>query len=325
MASSTTVTLSNGNKMPIFGLGTWQSNPGEVEKAVKIALDEGYRLIDTAAVYQNEEEIGKALEEYLGTGKLKRSDVFITTKVLFQLWTTHLRKEDAETQIREQLKKLRTDYVDLYLAHMPAAFNHDMSEQDHSVKVEDIWQALEDVYNKGLAKAIGISNFNIAQMDRIRKIAKVPIHNNQVELHLHFAQTELVEYCKKNNITVTAYAPLGSPGRSNFTLPTGQKLEWPEGPEPLKNPKVLKLAEKYGKTPAQILLRHLIQRGVAVVPKSTNEKRIHENAQVFDFELAKDEMEELNKCKQGSRLFLQDFMTGHPEDPFADERPNKSS
>ncbi|KAH7723941.1 Protein C07D8.6 [Aphelenchoides avenae] len=312
----TSITLSNGVKMPIVGLGTWQSNPGEVEKAVTVALDAGYRQIDTAAVYANEEEIGKALSEYLASGKLKREDVFITTKA----WCSHLRKGDLEEQLREQLKKLRTDYVDLYLAHMPVAFKKDMSEQDPSVKVEDIWQALEDVYNKGLVKAIGVSNWNVSQMERALKIAKVPIHNNQVELHLHFAQFELHDFCRRHNISVTAYAPLGSPGRSNFKLPSGQKLTWPEGPEPLKNPLVVKLAEKYKKTPAQILLRHLIQRDICVIPKSINPERIHENFQVFDFELSKNEVDELNKAPQHGRLFLQDHIIGHPEDPFADER-----
>jgi alcohol dehydrogenase (NADP+) len=277
MSTSTFITLSNGVKMPIFGLGTWQSSPGEVEKAVHIALDEGYRLIDTAAVYQNEAEIGKALTEYLAKGKLTRKDVFLTTK----LWCTHLRKADTESQLREQLKKLQKSYVDLYLAHVPGAYNHDMSVQDHSVKVEEIWQGLEDVYNKGLAKAIGVSNFSISQMERILKVAKVPIHNLQVELHVNFAQFELDEFCKQHNISLTAYAPLGSPGRSNFTLPNGTKQAWPPGPEPLKDPLVVRLAEKYKKTPAQILLRHLIQRNIAVIPKSTNAKRIHENAQVF--------------------------------------------
>jgi glycerol 2-dehydrogenase (NADP+) len=119
MSTSTFITLSNGVKMPIFGLGTWQSSPGEVEKAVHIALDEGYRLIDTAAVYQNEAEIGKALTEYLAKGKLTRKDVFLTTK----LWCTHLRKADTESQLREQLKKLQKSYVDLYLAHVPGAYN----------------------------------------------------------------------------------------------------------------------------------------------------------------------------------------------------------
>ncbi|KAI6191161.1 Oxidoreductase, aldo/keto reductase family protein [Aphelenchoides bicaudatus] len=316
MASTTFVTLSNGVKIPQFGLGTWQSKPEEVKLAVKSALDEGYRLIDTATVYQNEKDIGEALKEYFDSGKLKRSDVFVVTK----LWVSHNRPEDVEPTLRESLKLLQLDYIDLYLIHQPVTYDHQVKEQDHSVKVEDSWRGMEGVYEKGLAKAIGISNFNDSQIERIMKVAKVPIHNSQVELHLHFQQDKHVATCKKHNISVTAYAPLGSPGRSNFTLPTGQKLNWKPAPDPLKHQFVLKLAEKYKKTPAQILLRHLLQKGILIIPKSINPSRIHENAQVFDFELSAEELDYLNKVEQGSRLFLQDFCEGHPEDPFADER-----
>uniref|UniRef100_A0A915EGA8 NADP-dependent oxidoreductase domain-containing protein n=1 Tax=Ditylenchus dipsaci TaxID=166011 RepID=A0A915EGA8_9BILA len=272
---SQAITFSNGLKMPIVGLGTWQSKPEEIDLAVKTALDAGYRHIDTAA----------------------RQDIFLVTK----LWCTHNRPEDIEAQMKESLAKLKTDYVDLYLVHMPATFNHDMSEHDPKVKVEDIWKGMEGVYEKGLAKSIGVSNFNVDQIERIMKVAKVPIHNTQVELYLYFAQFELQEVCKKHNITLCAYAPIGSPGRKNFVLPTGQKLNWPDAPEPLEN--------------FLVLTRHSCD------PKSTNKDRVIENFQIFNFQLSQDEVDELNKAPQGSRLFLQDFMVGHPEDPFKEERP----
>jgi len=319
MSTTTFVTLSNGVKMPQFGLGTWQSSPEEVKLAVTTALNEGYRLIDTATVYQNEKDIGDALKDYFATGKLKREDVFLVTK----LWVSHNRPEDVEPALRDSLKKLQVEYVDLYLVHQPVTYDHEVKNQDHSVKVEDSWKGMEGVYEKGLTKAIGVSNFNESQIERIQKIAKVPIHNSQVELHLNFQQDKHFEVCKKHKITVSAYAPLGSPGRSNFTLPTGQKLEWPEAPEPLKNENVLKLAEKYNKSPAQILLRHLLQKGILIIPKSVTPKRIKENAQIFDFKLTDEEIDQLNKTPKGPRLFLQDFCEGHPEDPFADERKKK--
>ncbi|MFH4983088.1 hypothetical protein AB6A40_009797 [Gnathostoma spinigerum] len=157
-------------------------------------------------------------------------------------------------------------------------------------------------------------------MKRIQKIAKIKIHNVQVECYLYWPQSEMVEYCKKEGISFTAYAPLGSPGRVNWTLGDNVKLEWPAAPDPMKDETVVKLAGKYHKTPAQILIRHLMQRGLAVIPKSVNEKRIKENFNVFDFSLSDAEMKELNEKKHRQRLFLQDFMEGHPEDPFKSER-----
>ncbi|KAH7713004.1 oxidoreductase [Aphelenchoides avenae] len=292
---STTVELSNGKKMPLLGVGTWQSAPGEVEHAVKVALNEGYRHIVTAYMYQNEAEIGNALQEVFDEAKQKREDVFITTKV----FRTHMREGDLEKQLREQLESLKTDYVDLYLLHIP-----DLTTPDLTATVEDAWRAIEKVYYKGLAKAIGVSNFNISQLERVQRIAKGPIHN------LH-------EFCKKHNITLTAYAPIGSPGRA-----AGQTKGLAREPElePLKDPFVLKHAAKYGKAPAQILLRHHVERGIAVIPKSTNPQRIKENGQLFDFKLTEDEVLQLNKAPQGPRLFPMTPFTGHPEDPFADER-----
>ncbi|KAE9554106.1 hypothetical protein FO519_002695 [Halicephalobus sp. NKZ332] len=316
MPASKNLKLSSGNEMPIFGLGTWQSTKEEVIAAVKAAVKDGYRLIDTASVYQNEEFIGEALEELFKEGVVKREDIFITTKA----WTTELPPEAQEAALRESLKKLRLDHVDLYLAHMPVAFNADMSEQRKDITVEDIWRGLESLYEKKLTKAIGVSNWSPEQVERAQKIAKVPVHNVQVELHLYFQQHELHEVCKKHNITLTAYAPIGSPGRTNFVLPNGFRPDWRPAPAPLEDKHVTELAKKYNKSPAQILLRHLIQNGIAVIPKSTNEKRIKENNDVWDFELTKEEMNELNNVSQGPRLFVQDFMIGHDEDPFKNER-----
>ncbi|PIO62001.1 oxidoreductase, aldo/keto reductase family protein [Teladorsagia circumcincta] len=207
-----TITLSNGVKMP-------QSPPAEVKVAVKAAIEAGYRLIDTAAAYQNEDAIGEAIRELIQAGKITRDELFITTKLFF----THLHPDDVESALTESLRRLQLNYVDLYLAHAPVAFNHDMTEQNHSVKVEDTWRSLEDVYKKGLAKAIGVSNYSGEQIERVLKIATVPIHNCQVELHLYWPQHELHEICKKHNISLTSYGSLGSPGRVNFkSLANGQ-------------------------------------------------------------------------------------------------------
>ncbi|CAD5214263.1 unnamed protein product [Bursaphelenchus xylophilus] len=317
MTSKAFVTLSNGLKMPSLGLGSWQSNAGEVGAAVKLALDAGYKHIDTAAMYQNEEEIGGALQEYFQAGKLQRQDVFITSK----LWCSHNRPEHVEGALKDSLKKLKTDYVDLYLIHQPVTFNPEMTEQDRSVTVEDTWQGIAGVYKQGLTRAVGVSNFNEEQIERILKSSDVAVHSSQVELHLYFQQKTHVEFCKKHSIAVTAYAPIGSPGRLNFVLPNGRLMEWPVAEQPMANQEVLKLAKKYNKSPAQILLRHLLQNNIAVIPKSVTPKRIQENAQIFDFELTVDEVKTLNSQPQGSRFFLMDFMAGHPEDPWKSERP----
>ncbi|KAK6024235.1 oxidoreductase, aldo/keto reductase family protein, partial [Ostertagia ostertagi] len=186
----------------------FQSPPTEV----KLPSNAGYRLIDAGDSYRNEEAIGEAIKELIQAGKITREDLLITTK----LFLTHLHPDDVECALWESLRRLQVEYVDLYLAHGPVAFNHDMTEQNHSVKVEDTWRCLEDVYKKGLTRAIGVSNYSGDQIERILKIATVPLHNCQEELHLYWPQHELHEICKKRNISLTSHGSLGSPGRVNF-------------------------------------------------------------------------------------------------------------
>ncbi|KAK0428355.1 hypothetical protein QR680_010756 [Steinernema hermaphroditum] len=204
-------TLSTGAKLPLLGLGTWQNDSQSIP--LRTALDAGYRLIDTATVYGNEADIGAVLHEYISSEKIKREELFITTK----LWCNHNRPDEVENEIKESLKKLQLDYVDLYLIHAPVTFKADQSGHDLDVCVEDTWKAMESVFHKGFTKAIGVSNFRADQIERIQKIAKIPIHNVQVECHLYFPQFKLQEVCNKYGITMTAYAPIGSPGRHECT------------------------------------------------------------------------------------------------------------
>ncbi|KAK6019094.1 oxidoreductase, aldo/keto reductase family protein [Ostertagia ostertagi] len=303
--------------MPQVGLGTWQSSPGEVKAAVKTAIENGYRLIDTAAVYENEEAIGEVIKEMIDAGKIKREDLFITTKGPFRCGLHTNTRTTPEGAIRESLRKLKMDYVDLYLSHMPTCFNHEMTQQNKSVTVEDIWRGLEGVYNKKLTRAIGVSNWNGEQVERVMKSGTVPVHNNQVELHLYWPQHELQAVCNKHNVSITSYATLGSPGRAAF-MP--DKFGWKEAPKDLDDPNVKKLAKKYHKTPAQILLRYVMDRDMAIIPKSVKPARVVENFQLFDFKLSKDEIKLLESTKNRQRLFTDDFMIGHPEDPFKSER-----
>lgn len=290
-----TLKLSNGVEMPAVGLGTWLSAPGEAKTAVKTAVKCGYRLIDTASVYKNEEDIGEAIKELIAEGVVKREELFVTTKVnfvsvkltilkFFQAWAHEFLPGKLETALRASLKRLGLEYVDLYLAHVPTAFNDDMSVALNDISVEDIWKEFDHVYKLGLAKSVGVSNWNNDQIERVLKLGLTPVHNSQVELHLYFPQHAHASFCEKNGIVITSYATLGSPGRVNHRLPNGDSLNWqPEAPADLSDGMVGALSNKYNKTPAQILLRYALDRGFAIIPKSINPFRIKENFKVSTY------------------------------------------
>ncbi|KAM3716418.1 Aldo-keto reductase family 1 member [Dirofilaria immitis] len=325
MTKCGTVKLATGADLPLFGLGTWLStDPAALTTALKTAFDTGYRLIDTAYIYRNEAIIGQVLQEYITSGKLKREDIFITTKLPL---TAH-KPDDVEEMVKKQLKDLQVDYFDLYLINSPCPckhqpenttdkYNNPLFEDGHVVPelVDHLetWKVLEKLHKEGILKAIGLSNFNEEQIQNILDHATVKPHNLQVEAHIYWPQKELHEFCKKNNITMTSYATLGSPGRA-ASIPD---FYWPPG-EPMKDPLVLQLAEKYKKSPAQILLRHMIQRGICVIPKSINPDRVIENFSIFDFKLTEEEIDQLDNVKTRIRLFLFDIFFDHPWYPFKD-------
>uniref|UniRef100_A0A8R1XPH6 Aldo_ket_red domain-containing protein n=1 Tax=Onchocerca volvulus TaxID=6282 RepID=A0A8R1XPH6_ONCVO len=302
------VKLATGADLPLFGLGTALStDPIAFTTALKTALDAGYPLIDTAYIYRNEAIIGKVLQEYFTSGKLKREDIFITTKLPFM---AH-KPDEIEGVVKNQLKDLQ---------HRPenTPDNYELLvENGHlvpeSVEIFETWKVLENLYEKGTLKAIGLSNFNEEQIQNILDHATVKPHNLQVEAHLYWPQKELHELCKKNNITMTSYATFGSPGRAA----ANPDFYWPSG-EPMKDPLVLQLGEKHKKSPAQILLRHMTQRGICVIPKSINPDRILENFNIFDFKLTEEEMKQLDSVKTCVRLFLLDIFFDHPWYPFKD-------
>jgi len=310
-----TVDFNNGLKMPILGLGTWKSKPGEVAQAVKDAIDIGYRHIDGALVYQNEKEVGEALKAKFDEGVIKREDIFITSK----LWNTFHSKDRVIPALKQTLSDLGLDYVDLYLIHWPMGYQEggELFPKDANDKFLysdfdylETWKELEECIKLGLVKSIGVSNFSAPQIDRILKICSIKPVNNQVECHPYLNQEKLINYCKSKGITVTAYSPLGSPDRP-----------WAKPGEPglMDDPKIKKLAEEKKVSPAQLLIRYQIERGVIVIPKSVTKSRIEENFKVLDIKLSADDVALIDTFNCNGRLLHLDWVKDHPHFPFHTE------
>ncbi|MEH7336433.1 aldo/keto reductase [Neobacillus drentensis] len=260
-----TTTLHNGVEMPWFGLGVFKVKEGsEVIESVKSAIKNGYKSIDTAAIYQNEEGVGQGIRE----AGVPREELFITSKV----WNSDQGYESTLKAYETSLKKLGLDYLDLYLIHWPG-----------KTKYKETWKALEKLYKDGRVRAIGVSNFKVHHLEDLLKDAEIKPMVNQVEYHPHLSQRELLAFCQKEGIQLEAWSPLKQ----------GQLLN---------DPVITEVAAKYGKSAAQVILRWDLQNKVVTIPKSIKEQRIIENADIFDFELSLEDMEKIDGLNKDERV-----------------------
>ncbi|MGF2621080.1 aldo/keto reductase [Bacillus sp. HNR-4] len=261
--------LNNGVEMPWFGLGVFKVEEGpELVEAIKSAIKAGYRSIDTAAIYGNETAVGEGIRAGIEATGIAREELFITSKV----WNADQGYETTIAAYEESLKKLGLDYLDLYLVHWPS-----------EGKYKDTWRALETLYKEKRVRAIGVSNFQIHHLQDVMKDAEIKPMINQVEYHPRLTQKELQAFCKEQGIQMEAWSPLMQ----------GQLLD---------NETLQEIAEKHGKTTAQVILRWDLQNGVITIPKSTKEHRIIANADVFNFELTKEDMEKIDALNQNHRV-----------------------
>lgn len=265
------ITFYNGNQMPKVGIGTFRvKNDEDAKSAVKHAIKNGYRSIDTAMIYQNEEMVGQGIHEALEETNLQRDDVFITSK----LWLTDYGYENVEAAYKASLNRLGLDRLDLYLMHWPGL--------DESLMVET-WKGMEMLYEKGLVDNIGVSNFNVEHLDRLLSEAKIKPVINQVEYHPYLTQSRLKDYLEAQHIQMESWSPLMNAQILTDTV-------------------VNEIAREVNHSPAQVIIRWNIQNGVVTIPKSVTPSRINENINVFDFELTQDQMERLDQLNKDKRI-----------------------
>ncbi len=267
MSDVPTITLNDGNTIPQLGFGVFQIDPAETAKAVSLALGAGYRHIDTAEMYGNEKGVGEAVR----ASGLDRSEVFVTSK----LNNGFHRPDDAKRAFDDSLEKLGMEYVDLFLIHWPLPTRYDGD-------FVSTWKTLEEFYREGRARSIGVSNFQPHHIRRLHAESEIPPAVNQIEVHPYLTQTEVRSFCAEHQIAIEAWSPIA------------QGLV-------LGDPEIALIAERVGKTPAQVVLRWHIERGDIVFPKSVTPARIKENIEIFDFELTAQDIEVISALDRGQR------------------------
>ncbi|MEB3327658.1 MAG: aldo/keto reductase [Candidatus Sericytochromatia bacterium] len=302
----------NGDRMPMLGLGTWKSAPGEVRTAVREALTLGYRHLDCAPIYGNEAEVGQALAEAIAAGTVRREDVWLTSK----LWNDAHAPEAVEPALRKTLADLRVDHLDLFLIHWPVVFRPGVVFPESGADflplaacpLADTWAAMEAVRDAGLCRHIGVSNFSVAKLEGLLAAGGSCPEVNQVELHPYLQQPALVAWGQAHGVHLTAYSPLGSPDRPG-------RLQGAGAPVLLEDPVVCGLAEQHGATPAQVLLAWSLHRGVSAIPKSVTPARLAQNLAAAALHLTPGDMAALAGLDRQARHINGDLWTP-PGSPY---------
>lgn len=298
--------FANGDRMPVLGLGTWKSAPGDAYGAVKAALRVGYRHIDCAPIYGNEAEVGKALSESFAEGIVSREEVWVTSK----LWNSAHAPEDVRPGLEQTLADLQLEYLDLYLIHWPVALKPGKKLPESGadfVSLDELplastWTAMEPLVEAGLCRHIGVSNFSVTKLRSLLDSSQRPPEMNQIELHPYLQQPEMLDFCEANGIFLTAYSPLGSSDRV-------EAMKEPEEPVLLEDPVVLLVAERRTVTPAQVLIAWALNRGTVTIPKSVNPERIAQNLAAAEVSLTEEDMQEIGTLNRDRRYVNGKFWT----------------
>jgi alcohol dehydrogenase (NADP+) len=306
-----TLAFSNGDQMPIVGLGTWKSAPGEVYAAVREAIGLGYRHIDCARVYGNEAEIGNALRDAIDKGQVTRKELWITSK----LWNNSHGRGNVAGALKKSLEDLKLTYLDLYLIHWPiplkpsAVFPSSAADflSLTEAPILSTWEGMEDAVNAGLTRHIGVSNFSAKKLRELLEHCKIKPEVDQVEMHPLLQQPELVKFCAAHGVRMTAWAPLGSADRPDSTRRAN-------APVLLDNPVIGSIAQSLGCTPAQVLIAWHVNRGISTIPKSVKPSRLRENLAAAEIVLSRADMEKIGALDQDYRFINGSFwaMEGSP-------------
>lgn len=303
--------FKNKDLMPILGLGTWKLKTEEIYKTVRESINIGYRHFDCAFIYMNEKEIGSALKDAIDAGDVKREDLWITSK----LWNSEHEKNVVVSALQRRLDDFGLDYLDLYLIHWPVAtkrnvvFAREGSDflNLEEIRLADTWAAMESCIEKGMTRHIGVSNFSIKKLTELLADCKIKPEVNQIELHPLFQHKKMLNYCSKKGMYITAYSPLGSRDRTPEMKATNE-------PDMFENPMVILMAEKYNCTPAQFLIAWAVNRGTAVIPKSTNPERLKLNFAATEIKISKKDLQQMESVNKHFRYVTGAFfeMSGSP-------------
>ena len=306
------LSFSNGDQIPMIGLGTWKSAPGKVYDAVIAAIEAGYRHIDCAAIYGNEAEIGQALQKVMKDGIVKREELWITSK----LWNDSHKAAHVKPALEKTLSDLQLDYLDLYLIHWPVTLKHGTtyprSRADfislEEAPLGETWTAMESCAKQGMIRHLGVSNFKIDKIKEIQRQADIQPEMNQIELHPFLTQDKLINYCRENGILVTAYSPLGSRDRPNSSKKADE-------PNLFTHPTIQQIADKHQCSAPQVLITWAVQRDTIVIPKSTTPAHIRQNLESIKVSLDTEDMQAIQNIKQAYR-FLDGGLWTRYDSPF---------